>query len=257
MTKNPQLKRLLYLTAAFIVLELLIQQVFVHSIVNWSFYHFHLTQLQANFIFKMVEVAVVLGLNYFLTKQKIYFKESFTWLGLAFWIVVIALAIPYFSAENPVASFATGAMGGFSEEFLARGVLLGMFLTYFLKQSDGKKGAFRAVFYSNLIFALMHLTNLSHAPLGITLLQCFIAFWAGISYAIAYVTFGSIWPAIALHFLDDVIAEAVMSNTILAGHLNQGFAILKILVIVVPIVYLLVTKKKSALVRKINADAIK
>ena len=69
------------------------------------------------------------------------------------------------------------------------------------------KGMLAAVASTSLIFGAAHMTNLLQgANLGSTISQFFSATIMGIFFAAVYLACGSILPAMALHFLNDVFA---------------------------------------------------
>lgn len=237
MNRQLNMKKVLTLTVSFLVLDIIIQKILVHQAVNWAFYQFNWDQFTAQFIAKMIELLVVLGLNAVITKQKIYLKPSMTISEGAYWLFMLAVVVPFLSADNVWTALATGAMGGFSEEFLARGVLLGLFLAYLLKDGYNRHNLVKGILYSNLAFALMHFTNLTHMDFSFVLLQSIFAFIAGLAYAAIYVQTGSIWTAVAMHFVEDFILTATASTGNLAMYATMAFSNFKILLIVIFFIY--------------------
>lgn len=237
MNRQIDFKKLVTLTVSFLVLDIIVQKVLVHQAVNWAFYQFNLDQFTAQFIAKMCELLVVLGLNALITKQRIYLKPSWTISEGAYWLFMVAVVLPFLSADNVWTALATGMMGGFSEEFLARGVLLGLFLVYLLRDGYSRHNLVKGVLYSNLAFALMHFTNLTHMDFSSVLLQSILAFIAGLSYAAIYVQTGSIWAAVAMHFVEDFILTANGATGNLSMYATMAFSYFKILLIVILFIY--------------------
>lgn len=234
--QNKGLKKLITLTAIFLVVDLVVEQIGVYQLLNWAYDQFHMTQFQANFSFKLIELIVVLILNALITKQKFYMKPSFSWVQAAYWVFIVAVMLPFLSADNVVEGLLTGAMGGFPEEFLARGVLLGLFLTYLLKEDYSRKTLVKGIFYSNLVFGLMHMTNLSHQPVGYVIVQCVLAFVAGLAYTAIYVQTGTIFSAVAMHFAKDFMLTAT-SGSQMAMVATAAFSYFKILLVIVAFLY--------------------
>ncbi|MCK8617876.1 CPBP family intramembrane metalloprotease [Fructobacillus sp. M158] len=237
MTEQTTFKKLITLTISFIVLDLVVQHIMVYQAVNWAFYQFNLDQFTAQFISKMTELIVVLGINAFVTKQKIYLKPRFTRLEALYWLFMVAVVIPFLSADNLLEAVGTGLMGGFPEEFLARAVLMGMFLTYLLKGGYRRHQLVKGILYADLAFALMHFTNLTHAPFSYVLVQSVLAFIAGLAYAAIYVQTGNIWSAVALHFVDDFVLTANAATGDLAMYANAAFSHFKIVLVIVLFLY--------------------
>lgn len=146
---------------------------------------------------------MVIFLNRLITKQVFYMNRSFTLWDYAFWLLIIAMDLPFLKTPNLIISLATGVMGGFSEEFLTRGVLLGRFLDYTSRNGYSYRKLIESVVFSNLIFAFLYFANLSHSSLQYVLVQTVLSFLGGLAYSALYVQTGSIWYAMALHFATD------------------------------------------------------
>ncbi|GAO99641.1 CPBP family intramembrane glutamic endopeptidase [Fructobacillus ficulneus] len=256
MNNEHTLKKLVQPVALFLVLELVIERLGIHNLVNQAYYKFDLTQFQANFVFKMGELVLVLVLNAWITKQKFYLGRHFRWTDWVFWLLMILLVLPFVRASNVMVALGTGVMGGFSEEFLARGVLLGKFTDYITKKNYSYKNLIKAVAYSNLVFALMHLTNLTHEPVAYVVVQVVLAFFAGLAYSAIYVQTGSLWYAIALHFVEDFILTASEASSQAGGRFGamalSFFTFFKILIVLVSLWSW--RKKTPGLVKQLQAE---
>lgn len=251
MKKQTDFKKLMTLTISFLLLDLIVQHVLVYQAVNWTFYQFHMEQFTAQFISKMTELFVVLGINAFVTKQKIFIKPAFSWWEGVYWIFVVAVAVPFLSANNIWESLGTGLMGGFPEEFFARGVLMGLFLTYLLKQGYSRGNLIKGILYSDLVFALMHFTNLTHMPLNYVIAQSAVAFVGGLAFSALYAQTGSIWAPVAAHFLDDFILTTTGTEGVLQGYAQSAFSCFKIILVIVLFFYW--KKHEPVLSRRIRA----
>ncbi|USS92180.1 MULTISPECIES: CPBP family intramembrane glutamic endopeptidase [Fructobacillus] len=255
MTRKNTLTGLIIPVALFLVLELLITQLGVYQALNALYYHFNLTQFEANFLFKISELFVVILLNHWITKQSFYMHRSFTIWDYAFWLLIIAMALPFFKTPDLIISLATGVMGGFSEEFLTRGVLLGRFLDYTSRNGYSYRKLMEAVAISNLIFALLHLTNLSHASLQYVLVQIVLSFFGGLAYSALYVQTGSLWYPIALHFATDYMRTANDMSQIQDGRFeSMALMVLNYLKIGLIIYVFWPRKHAPALVQRIQTD---
>ncbi|MBS9336724.1 CPBP family intramembrane glutamic endopeptidase [Fructobacillus papyrifericola] len=237
MQQTMTFKKMAILTLSFLALDLLVQHVLVYQAVNWAFYQFGLDQFTAQFISKMTELLVVLGINALVTKQKIYMKPRFTWWEGAYWLFMVAVVIPFLSADNLLESLGTGLMGGFPEEFFARAVLMGLFLTYVLRTGYSRHNLVKGILYADLAFALMHFTNLSHAPLSYVIVQSVLAFVAGLAYSAIYVQTGNIWSAVGLHFVDDFVLTANGAMGDWSLYANMAFSYFKIVLVIALFLY--------------------
>ncbi|MDF7637161.1 CPBP family intramembrane metalloprotease [Leuconostocaceae bacterium ESL0958] len=204
--------------ALFLALELLLTQLGWFHLLNWGYQQFGWSSFWTSFAFKMGELVIVLLLNRWITHQSIYYGRRFALLDYAFWLALILIALPFLPTKDLVVSLATGAMGGLSEEFLARGVLLGKISDYLLRERYSAKRVWAAIALSNLVFALMHLTNLSQEPLPYVLAQSALAFISGLAFSVIYLQTGSIWYPVALHFMDDFVRTAADTAASAGGH---------------------------------------
>lgn len=196
----------------------------------------------------------MIGLNALITKQRFYLRQSFSWWGVLYWIFILVIWLPFIVSSNLSEAIATGMMGGFSEEFLARGVFLGLFLTYFLQSNYSKSKLLKAILYSNLIFSLMHFTNLTHQMFSYVLLQSVLAFFSGLALSAIYIQTGSMWPAIALHFTMDFILTANGTGKFIPWA-QAGFSYFQILLVVITFFYW--QKHEPLLSRLIRENALK
>ncbi|MBS9339171.1 CPBP family intramembrane metalloprotease [Fructobacillus sp. M2-14] len=256
MDQKLSFKKLLTLTAVFVVADLICEQILVFNAVNWAFYQFHLTQFEASFIAKMVALVFVLILNALITKQKIFVKPHFSWQETIYWVFIVLLTIPFTGAANIQNASLTGLMGG-TEEFFARGVILGIFLTYLLQKGYSRKAMIQGMVYSNIIFGLMHMTNITHVPVSAALAQSVVAMFGGLAYTVLYIQTGSIWAAFAMHAFEDLMLTVIdhlneVNETIpqLMNVANALFGYFKIILVIFVLFYW--KKHEPALSRKIR-----
>lgn len=92
---------------------------------------------------------------------------------------------------------------GITEEFVFRGVIAALFLKKF---GTGKKGVWKAVAVSGLLFGLAHVSNILEASLEGVFVQVIIASMLGMLLAAIYFRSGCIWVTVFLHALIDVAA---------------------------------------------------
>ncbi|MGR8809964.1 CPBP family intramembrane glutamic endopeptidase, partial [Leuconostoc citreum] len=203
------------------------------NLVDWIYYQFGIGQLFSNFIYKTIEVVVVLALNFFITKQKIYLFNEFNWLKLCFWLFLILITIPFFDMPNLLESVTNGIMGGFSEELLCRGVILGVFLSYIVKKDKySYHNLLISITGSSIIFGLMHLTNLTHTSLSYTLIQVLISSIGGLTFAFIYLYTGNIFYPIAVHLVNNWIRSSDTTNNIQSYSLALfGYSLVLIFII--------------------------
>lgn len=160
---------------------------------------------------KVVEVLALLGLNAWLIQQRLYLHwlQPHTMvmllgvLGLQIWFA-IAEEIP----NRLPAAIVIGLAGAIPEEIMVRGIMLGSFLDHW----RGRWVRTRAVIWSSLLFALLHLMNLSIQSVAATLSQIIGAFAMGCLLAALYLRAGNLLAPLAAHFLWDFFATLVSGN---------------------------------------------
>jgi membrane protease YdiL (CAAX protease family) len=104
------------------------------------------------------------------------------------------------SADRVIGFALFTLMVGFAEEGLMRGIVLRALLP---------GGAMRAAVLSSLIFGVGHLANIRQgASAAATIVQVVVATFLGIGFAGARVYAGTIWPAIAMHAVVDLVDVA-------------------------------------------------
>lgn len=224
------------ITASFILAVLVIEQFALFPIVNAAYYHFHLNQVTSNFIFKTSELILFIVLNVWLTKQKIFLMPARSWLTFIFFLFIAIVCAPSLSSAHLAEAFMTGLMGGVPEEYFVRGVLLSFFLTYLVRNNYSRPALVRAIVYANLVFAVMHLTNLTHQPVAYVVMQCVLAFVSGLSYSAIYVQTGSLWAAMAMHFTKDFLLTADVANP-MANVVHSAFSVFQLLLVVTTFIY--------------------
>lgn len=92
---------------------------------------------------------------------------------------------------------------GITEEFIFRGVIATLFLK---KSGTEKKGVWKAVAVSGVLFGLAHVSNILEGSLVGVLVQVVIASMLGMLLAAIYFRTGCIWVTVFLHALIDVAA---------------------------------------------------
>ncbi|WP_334331674.1 MULTISPECIES: CPBP family intramembrane glutamic endopeptidase [unclassified Companilactobacillus] len=87
---------------------------------------------------------------------------------------------------------------GLAEEYICRGLLLGLALKLFHQNVLG------SVLFSSVIFGCLHLTNLASLPIGYVAGQVIFASAIGMLFGTVYVKTKSLWIVIGLHALRDM-----------------------------------------------------
>ena len=128
---------------------------------------------------------VIAGLTIYAVLTQLYaFTGSFT----------ITFPNPSLAAASWVFAFSTALV----EETMVRGLVL---IAMILAWGSTKQGQLKAIFFSSLLFGLIHLINLMIRPPGVVLVQALIVTLPGIFYAALVLTYRTLWPAIVIHWL--------------------------------------------------------
>jgi membrane protease YdiL (CAAX protease family) len=136
------------------------------------------------------------------------FTPASTRRRLAAWLPLLLLPLLVLAGSGVKAASAAHMIGfaiftimvAFAEEGLVRGIVLRALLP---------GGATRAAVLSSIIFGVGHLANIAQgAAPAATVVQVFVAAFLGIAFAGARLYGGTIWPAIALHALIDLVDVA-------------------------------------------------
>jgi hypothetical protein len=133
------------------------------------------------------------------------FTPPTTWRRLMAWLPLLLLPVLIFAGSGVKTADAASMIGytivtlmvGFAEEGLVRGVVLRALLP---------GGAVRAAVLSSVMFGVGHLGNIAQgASPSATLVQAVVACFLGIGFAGARLYTGTIWPAIVVHALIDLV----------------------------------------------------
>lgn len=158
-------------------------------------------------------------IRWILPKQKIGFGKNGLLAGIALgWIFIIYsvnnLELSFISQNGIIMPRLATAVGsvlysiaiGFYEEIMMRGLILNNFIS---KWGHTKKGIYKAVTLSSVIFGVAHLVNLIYIPdLRIaTIAQIVYATTIGMFFASIYLRSKNIWSVILLHALFDFAAS--------------------------------------------------
>jgi membrane protease YdiL (CAAX protease family) len=97
-------------------------------------------------------------------------------------------------------------MAGVMEEILFRGVILYALIA---RWNRSRSGIISAVLVSAFLFGGLHFVNLAQSDGGMTAVQVLEAALSAILYGALVLKGGSIWPAVALHSLINLLVNAV------------------------------------------------
>ncbi len=202
-TKNTTIHHSAVMLVLFIIIEKIIENAILVPLLTVS----PLSEINSNLLYKAIEIALVIGLNYLLIRQSIYLKLN---INIRF-IIFTLLAILYFSLWTRVGpqdqllkvSIWT-LLAAISEELLFRGVILGNLLKIFIKKGKPSRTQLLLVIViTSLIFSLEHLSNLANQSVMLTICQLIQTFGMGFLLAALYIRTGSLLYPICLHFLID------------------------------------------------------
>ena len=113
---------------------------------------------------------------------------------------------------------------GFSEEVAFRGLILGS-----LASSADPLAPRRAVVVSSFLFSAVHSVNLISQPTADVLAQIAYSFAIGLSFAALRLRTGTIWPAILIHGIYNVVSSTYPGPMLLEGVWLAGVSLFFVL----------------------------
>ncbi|WP_311406574.1 CPBP family intramembrane glutamic endopeptidase [Liquorilactobacillus uvarum] len=160
-------------------------------------------------------------MNYFLTKQVIYFKFKISpkIIKLAAVIPVVFFIFFIKGSKRIPETFIVGVIGAVPEEYLFRGIILGKILKLLsIKLNNKRMSIIISIILSSLIFGSMHAINLMHQPLLFTVAQMIQTFGLVMLLAAVYIKSGSIIFPMLIHFsLDSMVILIVGYSKAMMG----------------------------------------
>jgi len=136
---------------------------------------------------------------------------------------------------------------GLAEEYIFRGVLIGLFLKV------THNNAFGAVIGSSIMFGLIHTMNLKALPIGYVSAQVIFAAAIGILFGTIYIKTHNLGIVIALHALRDMFP--MFSNKLVAQMSHTTFSMASLYVTVVFLVNALIIASTQLRDYTIKEDA--
>jgi len=180
---------------------------------------------------------VVFLIAYLLNRQ--YFQEKVFWfnrknglaqLSTAFpaLIIVAFLNSPVLLVNDFQVKFQViliCLLVGLAEEYIFRGLLIGLFL------KANHNNAFGAVIGSSILFGLIHITNLKALPFGYVSAQMIFAAAIGILFGTIYIKTHNLAIVIALHAFRDMFP--MFSNKLMQQASQTSFTMASLYVMIV------------------------
>lgn len=145
---------------------------------------------------------------------------------------------------------------GFYEEVIMRGMLLGHMMEHW---RDDKHQILKSVLTTSILFGVVHLGNLTTAPVGPTLFQVFYATLLGLVFAAAYLRTKNLWACVLLHGVVDVSGDLYTVFYLPGAEISDPASFNVILVLVALLLCIVVVpfelrKKKRTEIRELWRD---
>lgn len=166
--------------------------------------------------------AIFYFINQRFTRQRIGIKPTISWgqLLVVSWPLYLAIAIAVSEIVIDrnlywMLAISAGLCAGIFEEFLFRGLILGILLKAF-RHMTKKRQVWLAVVISSVLFGLIHSVNVLHQPIGDTALQMLFAVWFGLILSVLYLRSGTIILPMLFHGVWDFsigIAKGSINET--------------------------------------------
>lgn len=194
--------KIIWMLILFMVIEKVLENgVLVPAILKMPF-----GDLTSNLLYKGIEVLLVLGLNYWLVKQKLYFSFALNFKTIIFMvggIGYISLFIHSGSVKFLFPTLGLALLTAISEELLYRGVIFVDLLKILTARHASGLNIITAVIVSSLLFSLQHLSNLASQSWLATGCQLIQTFGMGVLFAAVYLRTSSLSLVIFTHFIID------------------------------------------------------
>lgn len=203
-TNNPDTnrKKIIWMLILFMVIEKVIENgALVPLILKTPF-----GDLTSNLLYKGIEIFLVLGLNSWLVKQKLFISFSLNVKTIIFIICgigYISIFIPMGSLKLLLPMILLTLLTAISEELLYRGVIFANLLKIFTKRHSNMLNTISAVGLSSLLFSLEHLSNLMNQSWPVTYCQLIQTFGMGVLFAAVYLRTGSLFLTMLMHYIID------------------------------------------------------
>lgn len=194
-------------------------------------------KVSANSIWQAVGDLAVFAVAYLL--NQVYFKQHVGWfnrydLGAQLYtalpaIIIVAfldsptMLVPDFQIKFKVIIICL--LVGLAEEYLFRGIVLGIFLKLLHNNALG------AVVGSSIMFGLIHLMNLKSLPIGYVSAQVIFAAAIGILFGTIYLKTRNLGIVVALHALRDMFP--MFSKKMMAQAAQTSFSMASLYVTVI------------------------
>ncbi|MFD1483743.1 CPBP family intramembrane glutamic endopeptidase [Lacticaseibacillus baoqingensis] len=160
--------------------------------------------------YKLLTILVVIGLNAWLLKQRLFWAPlaigTFGWV-LILWLLIGGATLQAHGIFRVISGIVIGACAALPEELFCRGVLFGQLLFRWPRHPRRALGA------SAGLFAAMHLINLTHQSAFLTGIQMVQVFGLGVLLAALYLRSGTLWAPIAFHATLDFAAVAIHGSS--------------------------------------------
>lgn len=173
--------------------------------------------LKINVEYKIVVFITVLILNQIWLKQRVYWqysiKKFYNKNIILLLVLVYFMVTPLFShPERFKEAVIIGIIAAIPEEYLYRGIILGNLLrsTSFIK-SRGKRVIITLVI-SSFVFSLAHVSNILTQTASVTLFKVIQVLGYGAILGAMYMSTGSLFFSIAIHFMIDFSVTIVNGN---------------------------------------------
>ncbi|WP_155286916.1 CPBP family intramembrane glutamic endopeptidase [Lacticaseibacillus zhaodongensis] len=183
-------------------------------------------------VYKFFAVLLIIGMNWLFIGQKIYFGNFhlLTWVLLVvLWLAESALLTQIHGIGHLPWAITMALIPGFVEELGMRGVVFGALLN----RLKGQHAQINAFIISAVLFALLHLINLTGENFTAVLIQMISALGSGFLMAAIYERSGNLLAAMAYHFSYDYITIGIGMP---GGHSNATLSIAQIVFLLVLVV---------------------
>lgn len=236
-----------------LIAELLIDDYVMPHVYKFVLHLFSLNPVEYFYIYlniyKIISILVICLLNYWIIKQKIFFKPSETKVGwLVFLVICFTIVITCVSHKNFWIALDIGTIAALPEELMFRGIILAFVLKLMTRKSTAQWRVITSLVTSAAIFGGFHYINLTSQSFSFTTMQVINAAALGMLLGAVYIKSGTIIVPMSLHFIYDFLVTLVkgMSATNYTSVQSNQWIVLSLYILIYSIVAVSIVNYKPS-----------
>ncbi|WP_429971766.1 lysostaphin resistance A-like protein [Fructilactobacillus sp. Tb1] len=175
----------------------------------------HINNLPLFIVSKIGLIIYFVIANKYLIQQpiNISFKLSSITRQIIIILSIILGLMCLFNQSNIISAISIGLIASIPEEYIFRGLILGLLLFIFKNSNNYKTKFYLPIIISALLFAAVHIVNISTQSITFTLFQMIQVFGMGIMFACLYIRTKNLVIPIFVHFTIDTFLSLLPTTS--------------------------------------------